>query len=216
MLRNWKLFGVTTLVVCALAAPPRACAQQDGPPPDDPYAKLEKQLKTFKAEVIKAFADALEHNKELKNDLVAARLRLDIALDKVALLENQLKLMQRELDALKATATISKYPNLDGKDPLAELKAEVAQLRQVIARFGPNPQVTAQAGEMMFVNRYPEDVTLEVNGANQGVIPANTSRYLKGLPPGPITYEIISPTFGRTGVRRTTLVPGEPLRVNIN
>ena len=54
------------------------------------------------------------------------------------------------------------------------------------------------------------------NGANQGRVPANSARVIEGLPAGPVTYEIISPTYGSLGLRRSAIVPNEPLRVNIN
>jgi hypothetical protein len=223
MLRNWKLFGATTLLVFALATPPRAEAQQDGPPPDDRFTKLENQLKDFEKRVIKSFADTFVAAKELRDELALikdattnTKLRVNIALDKISLLENQVEALKKDLEALKGNGNRF-YPQ-DAKDPLAELRAEIAQLRQVIARYGPQQQgaVVANTGDMMIVNRYAEDITLEVNGASQGVVPANSARVIRGLPAGAVTYEIISPTFGRMGLRRSTIVPGDPLRVNIN
>ena len=219
MLRNWKLFGVTTLLTFALATP--APAQQDGPTPDDKFTKLENQIKVFEQSVAKSFADAFLAAKGLKDEIAVIKdsttqtqLNLQTALKRIDALETQLSLLKVKLDGLRSNGN-RLYPS-DTKDQFAELKAELFQLRQAITKSSPVPIVsTATTGQLVVVNRYGEEILLLVNGAEQGRIPANSSRVIQGLPVGVVTYEIFSPTWGTSGVRRSTITSGDPLRVNV-
>lgn len=218
MLRNWKLYGVTTLLTFALATP--APAQQDGPPQEDQFTKLEKQIKSFEKSVAKAFADSFDDAKELRKEIAAIKdsttktqLNLQTALKRIETLETQMSLLKVELDGMRSNGN-RLYPS-DAKDQFAELKSELLQLRQAITKYTPQPAVTtAGTGQLVVTNRYGEEILLVVNGAEQGRIPANSSRVIQGLPVGVVTYEIIS-TWGSSGIRRSTVTGGDPLRVNV-
>ena len=219
MLRNWKLFGVTTMMVFALTAPAPA-GDKDGPPQDDKFTKLEKQIEAFKSEMAKEFASLGIYVNGLKDDIKSlkadTKVKLELGTARLNLLDQQLTRLRQDMDSLKNGGTKAYYPP-DGKDVIAELKAEIAQLRLIIAKSSPVQPLatTATTGQLTVVNRYPEEILLMVNGGEQGRIPANTSRLIENLPLGTVTYEIISPTWGSSGIRRSTILPGDGLRVNV-
>jgi len=220
MLRNWKLFGVTTLMVFALTAPASA-GDKDGPPQDDKIKALESKIDTLIKSIQGSFADAKSDanliREELKSLKTETNLRFQVAVSRIDALDRQIAQLKLDLDTVKNGGIKAYYPP-DTKDKWSELKAELTELRQlIVAKSSPNPPTvtTATLGELMVVNRYPEEITLRVNGADQGRIPANSSMFVKALPVGPVTYEIISPTWGSSGIRRSTIVPGDPLRVNV-
>jgi len=220
MLRNWKLFGVTTMIVFALTTPAPA-GDKDGPPPDDKIKALETKIDKLIESIAGSFRDAKLDANAIRDELKAfkmdTKLKMDLATRGLELLDERLGRLRQDVDSLKNGGTKAYYPP-DGKDVVAELRAEIAQLRLIIAKSSPGSQpivTTGTTGQLMVVNRYPEEILLMVNGAEQGRIPANSSRVIQGLPLGAVTYEIISPTWGSSGIRRSNILAGDPLRVNV-
>jgi len=225
MLRNWKWFGVALLLACAMAVPGTARAQSDGPLPE-PDKGLEKRLDDFEKRLIASLADAF---KAVKDDLQTLRKEVNlkdaVATGRITTLEvavAQLKLdlerARAELESLRASnKQISLYP---AEDRLAEMQRQLALLNQTVQSIskypttnGQPPVVTTDRGSMVVVNRYPETVTLMVNGVAQGRIAPNTQFIVRDLPAGPFNYSILS-SYVET--RRVSVIrPGEPLQVNV-
>jgi len=234
MLRNWKQFGVTTLLTFAFSG--QIPAAHDGPEGDGKPKTLEEKLYAYYKDIIKQFGDGREEVNKLRTEIKDlqkevqdlkkdSKVELNLVVARMEKLETQLIGMKGEMDKLKISGSKAYYPP-EQQDLINELKALLSaqhqelkelcsSLRQVLTKSSPQPQITTSTtGELILVNRYTEEVTLKINGADQGRIPSNSSRVIKGLPAGPVTYEIIS-SWGTSGVRRSNITPGDPLRVNV-
>src|SRR5205814_1692930 len=132
-----------------------------------------KKIDELISKLAKSFADVQVDTNAIRKDLndlkTNTALDLQVALSRIATLERQAAELRLEMNGLKNGA-IRAYPP-DGKDRWAELKAEIlAELRQYVAKSSPNQPVvtTADTGTMMVVNKYPETITVRVNGVDQG------------------------------------------------
>jgi len=229
MLYNWKLFGVTALVAVALAVPATARAQSDGPPPqDERFDKLEKQIESFKDKLFKELAGMTSYMNSLKDEIKSLRTEMELkaqaANSRIVAVETSLAQLKLDLDRLRADLDAARSANkqisLYPSDQLAELMRQLDLLNQTVRSISLYPQANGQApvvttgrGSIVVENRYPETVTLLVNGVEQARIAPYSRIVVRDLPVGPVNYSILS-SFGETR-RAIVICPGEPLQVNV-
>jgi chromosome segregation ATPase len=153
--------------------------------------------------------------KDCREDRTLALLKLQAALASLRTLQPQLTDMRGELEALRARvpATVSLYPPVE-RAAIDEIRAKLDQIEQTL-RHPPAPSYVArypaaQAGRVVLVNTYPEDLTFVVDGRSYLVAPGGTMT-LDGQPAGTLSYEIISPTWGVRDRRTTALGANETL-----
>jgi hypothetical protein len=217
MMRNWKRFGLSTVVAVALTAAPAAAGGTDGvlPKGEKPRPATQEQLddlkqflhKQFKAisEVTKAHDDLLSALKANDDD---TRLKLSDVQIKVARLDKLMREIASDLEGLRKqlpSATVAQYPPTD-KAALEEIKTRLSQLQDAISRLQTGSGRTAfsppTTGRLVFINLRPEDMLLVVGQRRWRVAPGASMTVEEAA--GAVTYEVISDSYGL--VRRNTPV----------
>jgi hypothetical protein len=187
MIRNWKTWGLSFLVTLAVAA--MAHAGDEGVEKKaDPIKEVNKKIDTLSEQIKNEFAtikgafDKIGVDmKDLKDANFDLTLKLQNALDRIKALE---------------------------KD-LAQLKGEHKKVRDAFFS-GPGGEKAAGVGRLVLSNLYMEDMLFIINGKAHRIAPGETMP-IETFPAGPVTYEIVSPTWGLRARRTTTLAAGEKM-----
>jgi hypothetical protein len=225
MLRTWKssaVFVSAGFILSAVSAGAFA-GGTDGvkDPVLEKLNKMEKRLD-------EAFRRISEDMTAVKAEALVAKTRLQDAQDKIEQLQTDLKEARRDLVQMRVemnelkkrpgTTTQSLYPpEKTSSDKIAD---RLAKVEQDLARLGTSlrvanspPGVPPAAGaRVKMVNSSLEELFFVINGRTYRVLPSMT-QVLEQVPPGPINYEVISPTWGVRGRNSPTLNPGETLTV---
>src|SRR5262249_48189637 len=94
-----------------------------------------------------------------------------------------------------------------------ELKLKLGQIEKMLAGLqGPAaPPVAAPgAGRVHLVNNHVDELLFIING-RQFRVPPRAGMGVEGLAAGALSYEVLSPRFGRLAARTTTLNANETL-----
>ncbi len=225
MLRNWKMLQWASALAAVVTLTPVAFAQEDVKTLSDRLDKLEKNL-TDKIE--KAVGEKVEKNLQkvildtFKNmrsllekdieDLRAQVLAKDLEFEKTRAKLDQLeKLVIKigaDLEVIKNRLADKANSPMD--KALDELKIKLEAIEKALE--GPKVVVKSPAatGRVVLVNLCQEEMLFVINGRSFRV-PPNTNLPVEGLAAGSLTYEVLSPTWGRRALRTTTLNPNETL-----
>jgi tetrahydromethanopterin S-methyltransferase subunit G len=209
MMRTWKMFGLQTLLAATLATAP-ALATAGTENEDKDLKKVNQRLET----VEKALTAIQKDIDALKNE----RLRVDTLRGKVNTLEEKLGRLQTTVEALKKDLpkkeTVAAYPP-EGMD---EIKNRLTQIEKKLDQLTPATRIARAApevGRVALNNRYDEEMLFIVNGTPYRLAPG-TSRTLTDVPAGTLTYEVVSPNWGRLRRKTTTLTAGETFNINVD
>ncbi|MFO0966690.1 MAG: hypothetical protein U0793_14045 [Gemmataceae bacterium] len=220
MLRNWKMLAVYSLTVVVVSQPAPVVAQDE----------LGKRLDKIEASLKKSFEDLGGDVGSLKNQLT--KLQVDVAalqLDskvRIDALESQVAKLQKEIDGLRkrldsdltrvGSSPIDKAGFDDVKARLEGIEKAIRGLTPPASRTALSPGAApGAAGRVMFVNNYPEELLLVLNGRNFRVAPMTTLP-IDGVPAGSLNYEVISPTWGLRARRSAALAGGETFTLTAN
>jgi len=144
---------------------------------------------------------------------------------KVEAIEEDVAALHNELKKLRKQFAEPTVPSLPGTDKgLDDIRGRLNAIEQALQRLAPgnstsnrialSPPINgATAGRVMLVNLYSEDILFTVNNQMHRVEPGRTKQ-IDAVPAGALTYEVISPTWGRRAFRTTTLAPNETLTVS--
>jgi hypothetical protein len=219
MLRTWKMLKLASAFTAALALAPVALAQDEDAKKDDVKTilkRLDKMDEALKAE----FKKIKEGFDKIDGDIT--KIRMDILQRDVAFgdLDKQVQKMAKDIDNIKkklpSEGNIAYYQGSD--KALEEIRQRLDQIEKLLVKLQPTQQRVAMAaptnglGRMMLVNMYPEELLFVINGRSYRV-ESNRTMPLEGVPPGTLSYEVISPTWGRRAARTTTLGANETLTV---
>jgi hypothetical protein len=158
-----------------------AQAGDEGVEKKDPIKEINKKLENLSEQLNKEFATIKAAFDKIGVDNTELNLKLQSALDRIKTLE---------------------------KD-LAQLKGEHKKVRDAFFS-GPGVEKPAGGGRLVLVNHYMEDMLFIINGKPHRIAPGKTVAF-EAFPPGAITYEIVSPTWGLRARTTTTLAPGETI-----
>jgi hypothetical protein len=191
---RWHLLGLCGLLVAALATGTAAADPElkltDGQKLDE----LLRQLREVKAaaESLKDVRADLERlSKRLDNGSEVVNERIDRVRSAIRGLDDRIKQLEHDLDALRAQATtsnrISNYP-------------------------GPGNGSTPPpaSGTIRLRNTFPDQVSVVVNGQSHQLLPGETA-VLPNQPAGPFTYEVL----GIQPPRTVTLAPNERFTITV-
>jgi hypothetical protein len=186
-----------------------------------PAQNPEKQDSGDLKEILKRLGDMEQRIsdsfKAFQQDMTTLSLKGQVTAEKVLRLEDQLKKLQGEVDELRRQTSSRPSFSVDpNKATVADLEAIRTRLLADIEKMerlmrDPQPRVAFSApltARLVLVNSYPETLTFVVNGASYPVEP-NAVRTVEGVPPGPITYHVVSQFWGARGAASRTLTPGE-------
>jgi len=73
-----------------------------------------------------------------------------------------------------------------------------------------SPPANGSLARVMLVNLYTEDMLFVINDRNFRVEP-NRTMQINDVPPGALTYQVISPTWGSRALRTTSIQPNDTL-----
>jgi len=220
MLRNWNMIKLASALAVTLAVTPVSFAgekeNKDVKAILERLDKMEKELPESVEKLIgkKLEGVLLENFKRLKasmeKDLEELRtmvLSKDLEFDK---LERRVTKLASDLENLRkripAEGNVALYPPDKVLDEIrTRLGAIEKALKNGTSRVALSPPA---ASRILFVNLHPEELLFIVNGKSHRV-PPNATMPLENQTPGPLTYEVLSPTWGRRAMNTTTLNPGE-------
>ena len=108
-------------------------------------------------------------------------------------------------------------PEVD-RTGLEEIRGRLTAIEQALAKLQPGPSTrtalsppaTSNFGRVMLVNHYAEDMLFIINNKPFRV-GAGVTLPIDSVPTGSLTYEVVSPTWGRRAFSTTTLMPTETL-----
>jgi hypothetical protein len=190
-----------------------------------PAQNPEKQESGDLKEILKRLGDMergiADSFRALQQDITHLKmesLKGQVTAEKVLRLEDQLKKLQGEVDEMRRQSSSRPSFSVDpNRTTVAELEAIRARLladiekMERVMRDPQQPRVAFSAptaARLVLVNSYPETLTFVVNGASYPVEPTAV-RTLDNVPPGTITYYVVSQFWGARGVASKTLSPGE-------
>jgi hypothetical protein len=189
-----------------------------------PAQNPEKQESGDLKEILKRLGDMeqriADSFRALQQDITRLQmesLKGQVTAEKVLRLEDQMKKLQGEVDEMRRQTTSRPSYSIDpNRTAVAELEAIRARLLADIDKMeramrDQQPRVAfaaPTAARVVLVNNYPEVLTFVINGASYPVEP-NAVRTLDNVPPGTITYHVVSQFWGVRGVASKTLSPGE-------
>lgn len=222
MLNTWKQLNLAAVFAAALATSQGAAVAQDD------IKTVIEQLKSMDGEIKMAFktlnADVKSLDDEMKNiktnmtGLQSSVLNQGKDVDamniKVRDLEKTVKQLRFELDDMrqKLPGEIALFAPVT-KDSLDEMKNRIRDLELKLAESQSAKRISlapANTGRIMLVNLYNEDLVFTVNGQTYRV-PAGRSTPVDNVPVGTVSYEMISPTWGRRASTQTNLAANETL-----
>jgi len=180
---------------------------------------IEKINADLKAEIAALQSEQLKQKVE-QQALKGMKSKVEAIEEDVAALHNEVKKLRKQL---LVEPTIPALPGADkGLDDIRGRLNAIEQALQRLVPAGPStsnrialspPINEGIAGRVMLVNLYSEDILFTVNNQVHRVEPGRTKQ-LDAVPAGTLTYEVISPTWGRRAFRTTTLSPNETLTVS--
>jgi hypothetical protein len=150
--------------------------------------------------------------KGLKTEMAAIKeeqVRRKIQIDQLA---EEVLLLQKK----KQVADNGPGVPLD-KTSLDEIRSRLNAIQDAISKFGPSDRrlsmsppngAATNAGRVMLVNLYNDELLFIVNGASHR-LPPGGSRLLENVPAGSLNYEVVSGIFGQVDRRLTSLAGGE-------
>jgi hypothetical protein len=192
MLRTWKLVGWSTLLTAALATP--AVAQKTDT--EKILERLDKMEESWKQTV-----------KDIGTDIRTLQ-------GNVLMHNLELGKLRKEMDTLKQRIP-PEFPSGIDKTSVDELKDRIGRLEQALNKLPTQSRVALsppQAGRLMLVNQYQEELLFRVNQQDYRVAPGMTTR-VEGVPAGEFTYEVISPSWGLRANKRTNLSANETFTI---
>ncbi|MCS7044767.1 MAG: hypothetical protein NZO58_00270 [Gemmataceae bacterium] len=223
MLRTWKTLALYSLVAAApvvVTAP--AAVAQDNTKFEKQVEDLKKQFDSLKSlfdTAIRTIEGAAKSVDALKGDigkvqedvgaLKATKLSFDIELTKtnakIDNLEKQLTQLQSDINSLRRELSRpGGAVTAADRAGLEELKKHLVGIEQAIIKLQPHEPGTANrialssptpTARVLLVNMYHEDILFVINDKAYRVAPRSL-KTLESVPAGPITYEVISPTWG--------------------
>jgi DNA repair exonuclease SbcCD ATPase subunit len=169
----------------------------------------------------------------LQGDQVNTKLRLDALELQLNRLGDEVKIVQKRLE-VSSTTVVGSSPSPALPMPLVEralddIRAKLGAIEQAILRLQPLPPPLqssssraayygpasgagmAALSRVLLENYYPEEMLFVVNGNPTRVAPNQTLTV--EAPPGPLTYQVISPSWGRRADKTTTLASNETFRI---
>jgi gas vesicle protein len=157
--------------------------------------KMEKSLTKEMHEAFKNVAADMDNVKKQVADLksnvegkiLAIRIGAEESERRIETLEAEVKKLNRALTQLEQT--VAKIPS-----------------SSYVAKSAPIPA----SSRVMLVNLYAEDMVFYINQRSY-TVRANASQIVDAVPPGSMTYEVYSPTWGRRAFSTTSLQTGETL-----
>jgi hypothetical protein len=218
MLRTWNAVKLSSVVAVALTvSPPLAVAQTEVPQNDlkvlrDSVDALSKKLDDTNANLANALAGIKSDMKGLYAASMDASLKMSTMEGSIDTLRNQVAALKADVDKLQGRGTV-KYPGEKGDDLAARLlKLEELVARVADGRIAKSPP--ANTGRVEMVNRYPEEMLFVINQKSYRVAPYSAMT-LDNQPPGTITYEVISGTYGSRGTNQPFLEAGKTLTITV-
>jgi len=192
MIRTWKLLAFVTAAVLGVQSNV-LFAQVSGPA--EAGVKTEKTLAEkiddgFK-NMFTDMAIVKKNIEQLKGEVQGKNLALNIGMEK----------NKERMDALEAQ--------------MKSLSMQLVQITQDLAKLQPTTSTIARSapaasGRLVLVNLYTEDVVFVIN-QNYYTVRPRTNLPVDFVPAGGVTFEVISPSWGRRGSNSATLTPGETL-----
>jgi hypothetical protein len=208
MLHNWKTLKFAAAMAAALSAAHLASAQEQ-----ESAKTILDRLGQMDSEIKKSFQNLQLDMKTLQGRVIEHRADIDLLKTKVSDLEDNLKLVRDQLDDLrkKLPGEIALFSPVT-KDNFEELRNRLSNIEQKLnessSRVALSPSGTV--GRLMLVNLYNEDLVFTVNGQTYRV-PAGRTMPVDNVPAGAVSYELISPTWGRRAQTTTRLAANETL-----
>jgi septal ring factor EnvC (AmiA/AmiB activator) len=199
-------------------SPPATSESADGH--HEKVKAVQEQLDLLNASLKRAFEKVAEDMKGLKEDRADAQVKLQTTLSTLNALQRQVADMRTDLDALRRRlpADISLYA--PEKASLDDIRSRLTQIEQGLLRLQTAPRVAnfppvaSGLGRIVLANNTVEELLYIVNGRSYRVAPG-AAAVLDAQPPGPFSYEVISPTWGVRGRNTPTLAPRETFTISV-
>ena len=226
MLGNWKTLALYSLMTATVAVqvPAPAAAQ------DKDIKALVERLDTLHEIVKKGFEGVAADVTTIKADLKRIRDDLDVVKDdglkqrldlanantKIKTVELALDKIKTDLETLRSREPAVARPAVD-KASVDEIKLKLGAIEQAILKLQPSTKRIALSpptatppttGRVVLLNMYPEELLFVVNGKTYRVGP-NSNVPLDNIAAGPLSYEVISGTYGLRAQNTVNLVPSE-------
>jgi hypothetical protein len=207
MTRNWKTFGLQTVLAAALTAAPAAPAaageEKDG------LKDLTKRVETIE--------DGL---KKIQETVDADSLKIGAIDGRVKELEGRMKKLEDAMGRLEKAVldALEKRPSKPPDTGLDAINARLDRIAEIVERLVKDRErrlYPPAAGRILLANNYAEEMLFVINRVTYRLAPGS-SRLLDAVPTGTFTYEIISPTWGSRARRTTTLAAGETVRLTVD
>ncbi len=209
MTRSWKMFGLQSALLAALAVTPAA------PAPAAEDNKLDgKEITKRLDQIDKAIEEILKGGASFNDALRTERLRSEALAGKVKKIEDQLDDLKKGLDEIKKAV---QGRGREGPDPLEDIARRLAEIERILKADGGArvSRFPADAGNILLTNRYPEEILFVINGKDTYRLAPGTSRMLDAFPAGTFSYEVISSVWGVRARKTTSLAAGETFRLTV-
>lgn len=212
MLRTWKLVGWSTLLAAAVTAAPALAQDKDTKAILERLDKMEESWKQTIRDIAKDISGLNEDVRVLKGDVLGQKIKVGENSKILAGLDDQVMKIRKELDALRLRIP-AEIPSGIDRAALDDLRNRVAQLEQALRQSSPRVSLSPPTpARVMLVNQYSEELLFRVNDKDYRVAAGNSTR-VEGVPSGNLTYEVLSPTWGRRALKTTTLSPSETFTI---
>jgi len=214
MLRTWKTLALYSLLSTAVIVQIPAPAVADEKTVMDGFESLKKTINESFDTVKKDMADLKKEVGLQKKTSDKQGLDLTEVEGNIKSINAALDQMRKDLDALMKREPVVDNKGMD-KAGLADIKTLLASIEQAILKlqqptnrvaYSPTPATTT--GRVVLVNLYPEELLFVVNQKTHRVAPG-ANLPLDTIPAGPLSYEVISGTWGLRARNTTTLAPNE-------
>lgn len=188
---RWPTLALPLLVVAALAARTAAADPEFKLTESQKLDEVLRQLRDLKAAVdsldrVRADLRSFQTQEELRGQTLHER--IDRVNDRIGGLENRIKRLESDLEAMRAPPTTAN--RISGYSPLAN--------------GAPPPAAGPPIGTVRLRNDCPYEVSMVVNGLSYQLAPGEVR--MTTQPAGALTYEVLG---GRVPRRVTGIGPGE-------
>jgi hypothetical protein len=195
MCYRWPLFGLSVLVVAALALPSAAADPELKQTDSQKIDEILRDMRDLKATAgrVQDELKNLQTREELHHQSLSRDVneRIERVRDFLGGLESRIKRLETELEALHAQATtanrVANYPSA-----------------------GSGAAAPPLTGPIRLRNTFPEQVSIVISGQSYQLMPGET-QLLPAQPAGPFTYEVL----GIQAPRTVTLAPNERFTVTV-
>jgi hypothetical protein len=225
MLSNWNVVKWSSLLAAVLAVNNVPAVAQDGTQElkdlkksvEDVGKKLDelKSVESLRADIKTLStnqAEAALAQESLKARTKELEMQVGAIIKGLEKLEAFVGGLQKELEKAGGRDVRLYPPDKAGIDErLSKIEAALDRLDQArTARAAP----ITDAGRILLVNSYPEEMLFVINGVPHRVQPY-TTKVLDNQQPGRFSYEVISGTYGPRGTNQPLLEPGKTYTITV-